>query len=594
MEYVVRNSKELIDAINADGSKKVILKKGEYSVNETLYLSDNTEIVGEKGVTVNGATRISLTGIKPCKGIYKIKLADFGITNLGEFGQGPYGDFWTDYDIPKPHMENNGPSLELYYGKKKMNLSRYPQKGFATIKKSFDEIDENNKIISKGRFVPCDKKVFDENNVDNMLLVGYWNWDWATQRHTIKSYDKRSGELTVNEPYHIYGYSEKRGMFYILNVKSCVNKPGDWYIDRTKGELWMIPYKNQNYVDVTVCENIFECKDAENVIIKNLNLLRCRKSAIRFENCKNAFVDSCVISNVGAWGIIADNCTDSKFSNCIISHTGGGGIACSGGNRDDLTHSRNIICHNTISNVAHWHKTYLAAIEINGVGVNVSFNKIFDVPHFGIVFQGNNHIIENNDIGNACYESNDAGAIYAGRDYTCRGNIIRYNYLHDMLGYGNKGCVGVYFDDGMCCAEVYGNTFANFPFAGIMIGGGRDFNVHNNYFYNCNVALSFDNRMEYWPSGNTKQLNHLYEVPFRNEIWKNAYPELYNLLDDEPKAPKNNIFNDNIMVGGNGVIVRREKHVEKYLKRSGNSYSEGEKQPLSPYAGNAVIVDVNG
>ncbi len=593
MEYTVHNIKELTDAINVNEKKKIIIKKGEYSVTETLHLSGNTEIVGEKGVNISGSTRITLEGIKPSDGIYKIKLSDFGINDFGKFGEGPFGDFWKDYDIPKPHMENNGPSLELYYGKKKMNLSRYPQKGFLTVEKSFDEIDENNKIVTKGKFVPRDKKVFEENSIENMLLVGYWKWDWATQRHTVKNYDKKSGTVTVNEPHHIYGYSVDSGIFYILNVKSCVKKPGDWYIDRSKGELWLIPYKNQKYVDVTVCENIFECKDAENVVIKNLNFTRCRKSAIRFENCKNVSVDNCEISNIGAWGIIADNCIDSKISNCNISHTGGGGIACSGGDRNNLTPCRNLVYHNTISNVAYWHKTYLAAIEINGVGINVSFNKIFDVPHFGIVFQGNNHVIENNDIGNACYESNDAGAIYAGRDYTCRGNIIRYNYLHDMLGYGNKGCVGVYFDDGMCSAEVYGNTFANFPFAGIMIGGGRDFNVHHNYFYNCNVALSFDNRMEYWPSGNTNQLKHLYEVPYRNDVWKNAYPELYNLLEDEPKAPKNNKFNDNIIIGGNGVIVRCEKQVEKHLKRCGNSYVEGEREPLSPYAGNAVIVDAN-
>ena len=52
-----------------------------------------------------------------------------------------------------------------------------------------------------------------------------------------------------------------------------------------------------------------------------------------------------------------------------------------------------------------------------------------------IVFGGNEHLIEFNEIHDVCHESNDAGAIYGGRDWTMRGTVIRYNYFHDISGF---------------------------------------------------------------------------------------------------------------------------------------------------------------
>jgi hypothetical protein len=43
---------------------------------------------------------------------------------------------------------------------------------------------------------------------------------------------------------------------------------------------------------------------------------------------------------------------------------------------------------------------------------------------------GNEHLIQGNEIHSVCTDTDDVGAFYMGRDYTCRGNIVRYNYFH--------------------------------------------------------------------------------------------------------------------------------------------------------------------
>lgn len=584
MQIRVKNSAELSNALNeakAHEKTTIFLEKGDYEIENTIVLKGNIEIIGEDGVNLYGSRRISLDNAEIIGGIYKIKLSDCKIDATDSFGSGPFEDFW-EMDIPKPHMDDFGPSAELYFGDKKMNISRYPKAGFLKIEKALGETSllfrDGRNGSKEGIFVPSDIEFFKNENTENLLLLGYWNVDWAIQRHTIESFDPKSGAVKVNEPYHMFGYrdgecftGEIGGKFYVLNALTQVKAPGDWYIDKKKNELWLIPFENQNYIDVSVCENMFEAQNASNITIKNINISRCRKSAFKFTDCENIHIEKCRLYHLGAWGVILDKCENSRILYCHIYNTGGGGIACSGGDRSTLRPSGNIIGNNEIHNIAYWHRTYLAAIELNGVGVTACENKIYDVPHFGITYQGNEHIIERNYFRNACYESNDAGAIYAGKDYSCQGNIIRYNCFCDMLGFEGRGCIAIYFDDGVCTAKVYGNTLINVPYIGILVGGGRDYDIHDNMFFDCKMALSMDNRMERWSSGNNGPLKHLNEVPYQNEYWQKAYPKLQTLLEDEPKKPKYNKFYNNTIVGGDGVTCTNET-VASYLEHYNNTY----------------------
>jgi hypothetical protein len=76
-----------------------------------------------------------------------------------------------------------------------------------------------------------------------------------------------------------------------------------------------------------------------------------------------------------------------------------------------------------------------------------------------VQFAGNDHVIEFNDVHHVCLESNDAGAVYSGRDWTWRGTVIRFNKFWEITGFEDRGCVGVYLDDMLCGTHVHGNLF---------------------------------------------------------------------------------------------------------------------------------------
>lgn len=582
MVIEVNDSEELAAAAASPAAEKeIILAPGRYTLTDTLELSDNTILRGN-GAVLTGAKRVSLDGCRREGELAVIDLRQAGMADWGQFGLGPYQDFWKEYDIPKPHMEDFGQSLELYYQDQRLAISRYPADGFIKIKQALGKTD---KVLSgklrngamEGIFVPAEREIFDREDCSQLLLVGYWSEDWAVQRHRIERYE--DGVITVNQPYHVFGYRDGESLtgdvgsnFYVLNAKSAVQAPGQWCIDRSQGLIYLYPVENQAYVDISVCENIIHSQGCEHISVENIRFTAARRSGMWFTDCRHISITGCQVDNVGNWGIVADRCGDAVITGCTVSHTGAGGIAVSGGDRASLAGSGILVSHNQIHDIAYWHKTYMAGIEINGVGITVRENKIWDVPHFGITFQGNDHIIEQNEIKNACYESNDAGAVYAGRDWTCQGNIIRYNYIHDLPGFRGHGCIGIYFDDGMSCAEVYGNIIANQPNVGIMVGGGRGFDIHDNYFCQCKISLHFDRRVLSWGEGAMKPLvRHLHEMPYQSDVWRSRYPLLYTILEDEPMLPKHNRFADNMIVGGLGLAIEHRDDVQ-HLALSGNRF----------------------
>src|SRR5690606_1001685 len=232
--------------------------------------------------------------------------------------------------------------------------------------------------------------------------------------------------------------------------------------------------------------------------------------------------------------------------------TGAGGIKINAGNRSTLTPAECFADNNDIHHIARIKRVYFPGISLNGVGNRAAHNLIKHLPHMARYFNGNDHIMEYNEIYDVCYESNDAGAIYAGRNWTMRGNIIRYNYLHDISGFEGKGCVGVYLDDAFSGVDIIGNVFNNVTRA-MMIGGGRDNNVLNNIFIDCVPSLHVDARGLGWMHDHPeewikeeKEKGTILGTVYNKPPYSTRYPKLVNIINDEPKAPKGNVISHNI------------------------------------------------
>lgn len=490
---------------------------------------------------------------------------------------------------------DNGP--ELFYQGKPMRVARYPDDDFIKIvglqKEGTNEVDiRGTKGIVEGVFFFDDNELLSCVEEKDLWVSGYWFWDWSQQNHKVVDIDVDKKMLTVAKPYHSYGYRNGQ-WFYVFNALCKLDSPGEYYIDRETKKLYVYPF-NENWKEgdflLTKTKTIIELQNVQNLVLSGFNLFGSRGDVIRSkEQVQNVTIEKCDISNSSGNGISLNGliCT---IAECELWNLGCGGISVSGGDRQTLSPGKNKIIENYVHDYARIKRVYAPGITVSGVGNYIGHNLIENAPHMGMGFSGNEHTIEYNEIGNVCKESNDAGAIYTGRDWTMRGNVLRYNYLHDIQGFRNRGCVGIYLDDMFSSADIVSNLFVNVTRAAF-IGGGRDSKINGNVFVNCNPAVHIDARGDGWANGHIQ--NWLREVQEKGTLsgirydeapYSERYPELASIFDEgkSPALPEGNEVLNNICIGGYWDVNKRgqwlgasiEEKARPLLKMDRNFVSE--------------------
>jgi len=470
-----------------------------------------------------------------------------------------------------------GGGLELFFDDEPMTLARWPNEGFVRIVGLVEPDTVNvrgTKGSKTGKFMYEGDRPKRWAGEKDVWVHGYWFWDWSDERHQVEAIDVEKRIISVAPPYHGYGYRVGQ-WFYAMNILAELDTPGEWYLDRETGVLYFWPPRPiaKGRAVVSVLETLVTLTGASHVTIRGVTFEAARGTGIVMSGCEHALIAGCVLRNVGGRAVqIAGGTADGVVA-CDIYGTGSGGISLRGGQRSSLTPGGHFADNNHIHHYGRWNRMYTPAIALGGVGNRATHNRIHDAPHMAVSFGGNDHVIEFNEIYDVCLESNDAGAIYAGRDWTMRGTVIRHNYLHEITGFRDRGCVGVYLDDMFCGTQIYGNLFYRVTRAAF-IGGGRDCTIENNIFVDCRPALHIDARAMNWASYHveTTMTDRLKAMPYTSELWRQRYRRLVNILADEPAAPKGNLVARNIFVGGRWDGVRTE--AKPYVTFADNSIDQ--------------------
>jgi hypothetical protein len=436
------------------------------------------------------------------------------------------------------------PGLELFFQDRPMTLARWPNQGFVKIAGllGLDPTDIRGTGGDRvGKFVYEGDRPKRWVGEKEIWLHGYWFWDWADERQKVASIDTEKHIISLEKPYHSYGY-RKGQWYYAFNILAELDQPGEWYLDRDAGRLYFWPPAplTAGKAVVSILPTLMTLQNVSHVELHGMILEAARGTAITVEGGTGVCIRKCVLRNVGSWAVRIAGATDSGVQGCDIYQVGDGGISLEGGDRKTLTPGNLYADNNHIHHYSRWNPVYMPGVMIGGVGQRVTHNLIDNAPHMAIGFSGNDHRIEFNEIHSVCYESNDAGAMYAGRDWTMRGTIIRHNYLHHISGFEGRGCVGVYLDDQFSGTCVYGNLFYKVT-RSAMIGGGRDCCIENNVFVDCAPAMHVDARGLGWAADERKTLqDSLDALPYKQPPWSTRYPLLVDILQDEPMAPKGN------------------------------------------------------
>ncbi len=461
--------------------------------------------------------------------------------------------------------------LELFFRGKPMTMARWPNREWASIK-TVPNGQHGGQFTFEGGMPERWKDLSEPSRAarreprppTDVWVHGYWTYDWADTYEKVAALDVSSRTVTTVPPHGQYGYTAGK-RFYFLNVLEELDEPGEWYLDRQTSLIYFWPPEPPQSGDAVVSvleQPLIVVRDAANVTIEGLCFEAARGSAVEVVGGSGNAVRSCEFRCLGNDAVHVTGGTKHVVADCHIHDIGEAGIRVSGGDRKTLAPGGHRVLRNHIHNYSLWCRTYRPAIGIDGVGHRIANNAIHDAPHNAILFGGNDHVIELNDISRVCLQTGDAGAIYAGRNMTMRGTVIRWNYFHDISRVIGDSAhfvdvMSVYLDDCFCGTTICGNVFVRAGRAA-MIGGGRDNTIENNVFVECNPSVHVDSRgtgwASFWFDGRDPFImNGLKEVNHDQPPYSVRYPKLVGLLQDQPGRAKGNAIVRNVSVGGRWI-----------------------------------------
>ena len=418
--------------------------------------------------------------------------------------------------------------------------------------------------------------------LEGVWMFGYWKYDWADASTPIENYDPETRQLT---PKFVSVYGTKTGApFYFYNVPEELDAPGEWYLDRENGKLYLYPPEELSAASVDLSlstEPVIRVENANYLTFDGLTLKGTRGSGMELTGDHNT-VQHCLIKNV-AGNALSMTGFGNLASENEITRTGKGGISLSGGDRETLTPGENKADNNLIHDWSEIYLTYQPAVSLGGVGNICSHNEIYNSPHEAITYSGNNHVIEYNVIHDVCLLSDDAGAIYSGRSWVMYGNVIRYNAVFNVGAHGHEP-TGIYMDDALSGQTVYGNLVVNAPDVGISLCGGRDHDVRNNIVIITNQEpFTYDQRARdvalAGKDYDDGMWNELKASPWQTPVWQQAFPQMTRFTDDFSRIndadfvpnPAYSVVSGNLTVCFSGDLGSFSEGAKAYSDISGNA-----------------------
>jgi hypothetical protein len=541
------------------GGVSVLVHGGEYVASKTLHLTPEDSgnegepvrygaVPGEKvsfrgGLRLSGWKRLTDTNLYPLLPrnsigkVWYVEMKSAGLTNpmplkLGGFSSG--NGFTTH---PAHELFFNGAALQLAHG---------PKEGFLHIAgvvvkdgtKGYDREGSKTGIFTYQGDLP--RKWVAE---PDLLLYGYWFWDWADAYERVAGIDPDKRVITLAKPWNNYGFSIG-APFYAFNALSELDQPGEWYMDRLHGRILIYPPSDPNAATVevsTFAAAMVELENASNLRFEGLTWELGSADAIHLQGGSNCLFAGCTIRHFAGNAIEVQGGLNHGVLSCDIYSMGRGGISFSGGNRKTLSPGGHFVENCDIHDLSRIDHTYTPAIIVDGVGNRVRHNRLHGIPSSAIRLGGNNHTIEYNEIYNVVTESDDQGGIDMWGNPTYRGNVIRFNYWHHIGNWQGRGgqpkCgqCAIRLDDAICGTLIQGNILercsaGKLGFGGVQIHGGKDNVVENNLFVDCMAMLSCSP----WDEKRWQEFvkSALDDRGIDRELYLQKYPELAGLMEN--------------------------------------------------------------
>ncbi|MDF2923038.1 MAG: hypothetical protein K0R57_1952 [Paenibacillaceae bacterium] len=616
-----------------EGGVTVFVRSGEYRFADTFALGEIDSGTAEapvvyrnyegEEVRITGGATLDPSGFSvvadpailarlPEEGREHVLQLDLGSQGIADYGQVRQHGFAQDI-MPAP--------LELFVNDEAMTLARWPNTGTVPIGSVIDpgSIPRNGDYSNRGgTFTYTGSRPERWTAADGIILSGYFANGYAEDNIPVASINVVNKTLTLASP-HLYGITTGQSWnnYYASNLLEEIDAPGEYFVDRSSGMLYLYPEGSLDKVQVSMLEApMLALEGASYVTVQGLTFENSRGMGIYMERGSHNIIGGNTLRNLGTIAVsigqgvrgpgylvhdftgipesrIVGNLqghiyqnqdwdrlggTDHLVTGNRIYGMGAGGIFAGAGERRALVPGNLQIVNNEITRFNRRDKAYRPGIWLMGVGNRAAHNLIYDGPHMAIYLNGNDHVIEKNEIHDMVLHADDMGAIYMGRNPGEQGNVIRNNFFHHIgTPWEGAGTQSIFLDDGASGQLVEGNVFyqagtnANFK-----VHGGH----HNLFRNNISIDIPSAGYMQIWPSSQwmtflneaVQRTRLLNTVNIKQPPYSTRYPVLSAYYDQaltpQPQPVDNNVMENNVMVraqtvmGGTATLLNNYATVE--------------------------------
>jgi hypothetical protein len=459
--------------------------------------------------------------------------------------------------VPPGVFIGSGGLPTLLMNEERVPLARWPAEGYTTMKTVLDSGSQKERRGGQFEYRGEEPGKWTQAVKDGLWLAGFWRVPWVKETVRVESIDTTSRTIRFAEAVskgigskytkEVNGTRAGDGKepWFAWNLVEGMT-PGTWCFDFERQLILYWPKEEGDEKKLSLVD-----LDRPVVLAANTSYLRLEglvvfgglKEGISVSGGEKVSVVNCRILKNGGVGLRVVGGRDHLLQANNLEESGEEGMWLDSGDRPSLT-SGGLKAHNNYVRQPGRIRTVSPGVQLSGMGIEFTHNLLCELNNSGIVFQGNEHRIEANEIYHLGLDSGDLGGIYVNGDWAGRGNRILGNLIHH-----SPNANGIYLDDGHSGAIVTGNVIYRCA-SGLFIGGGHDHQCSENLVVDCPIGLHVDDRgiSRKYNLQSKHHMKYLEEYGYLKPPWSEKYPDLPKMLE-KPEYPTGNSFAENVWVG---------------------------------------------